>query len=51
MFAPVAVRFRSYIRDLADFGDSGAAARYVETIFDMPEMAAWEAGACSQNPA
>lgn len=45
MFAPVASRFRTYFPDLAAYGDDGTAQTYVDTIFAMPEMAAWEAGA------
>lgn len=45
MYAPVASRFRTYIPDLARFGDDGTAARYVDTIFAMPEMAEWIAAA------
>lgn len=45
MFAPVASRFRTYLADLSPFGDGGEARAYVATIFAMPEMAAWEAGA------
>ena len=45
MYAPVASRFRTYLPDLAPFGDDGTAAAYVATIFAMPEMAEWVAGA------
>jgi glutathione S-transferase len=45
MFAPVASRCRTYLPDLAAYGDDGAAAGYVAAIFAMPEMAEWEAGA------
>jgi glutathione S-transferase len=47
MYAPVATRFRTYGVDLADFGDDGAGAAYIDTIFAMPAMAEWmaEAGA------
>ncbi len=45
MFAPVASRFRTYIPDLARFGDDGTAADFVEAIFAMPEMAEWADGA------
>jgi glutathione S-transferase len=45
MYAPVASRFRTYIPDLARYGDDGTAAAYVETIFAMPEMAEWAEGA------
>jgi len=45
MYAPVAARFRTYIPDLAVYGDDGTAKAYVTTIFAMPEMGDWEAGA------
>lgn len=48
MYAPVAARFRTYLPDLGPFGDDGTAQGYVETIFAMPEMAAWEEGARTQ---
>jgi glutathione S-transferase len=45
MYAPVASRFRTYVPDLARFGDDGGAQAYVEAIFAMPEMAEWAEGA------
>jgi glutathione S-transferase len=45
MYAPVASRFRTYLPDLAPYGDDGTAQAYVETLFALPEMAEWEAGA------
>ncbi len=48
MYAPVAARFRTYLPDLSKFGDDGAAAAYVATIFAMPEMAEWTEGARAQ---
>lgn len=45
MYAPVATRFRTYDVPLADFGDDGTAAAYVETIYAMPDMADWLRGA------
>ncbi|MFN3625848.1 MAG: glutathione S-transferase family protein [Hyphomicrobium sp.] len=48
MYAPVASRFRTYLPDLARFGDDGTAAAYVETIFAMPELGAWIEGARAQ---
>jgi glutathione S-transferase len=45
MYAPVASRFRTYVPDLAPYGDDGTAQGYVETIFAMPEMDAWTEGA------
>ena len=48
MYAPVASRFRTYISDLARYGDNGVAQRYLDTLFAMPEMKDWEAGAHAQ---
>lgn len=45
MFAPVASRFRTYLPDLARYGDDGVAQAYVEAVFALPAMAAWEADA------
>jgi glutathione S-transferase len=45
MYAPVASRFRTYLPDLAAYGDDGTAAAYVKAIFALPEMAEWEQGA------
>jgi glutathione S-transferase len=45
MYAPVASRFRTYLSDLAPYGDDGTAQAYVETLFSLPEMAQWESGA------
>jgi glutathione S-transferase len=49
MYAPVASRFRTYVRDLAAYGDDGTAQAYVETIFAMPEMDAWTEGARAEQ--
>ena len=51
MYAPVASRFRTYIPDLARFGDDGTAADYVATIFAMPEIREWIEGAKAQAAA
>ena len=48
MYAPVASRFRTYIPDLAPFGDDGTAQAWVDTIFAMPEIADWEKGALAE---
>lgn len=42
MYAPVASRFKTYLPDLAPYGDDGTARDYVEAIFAAPEVAAWE---------
>jgi glutathione S-transferase len=49
MYAPVASRFRTYVPDLARYGDDDTAQAYVETIFAMPEMDAWTEGARAQQ--
>ena len=51
MYAPVASRFRTYLPDLARYGDNGTAEAYVEAIFALPEMAEWEQGARAQMEA
>jgi len=51
MYAPVASRFRTYVPDLAPYGDDGTAQDYVATIFAMPEMDAWAVGARAEMAA
>jgi len=51
MYAPVASRFRTYIPDLAAYGDDGTAAQYVATVFVHPSMRGWEAAAEAQRAA
>jgi glutathione S-transferase len=50
MYAPVASRFRTYLPDLALYGDDGSAQAYVEAIFALRGMARWEAGAKAEEP-
>ena len=45
MYAPVASRFRTYLPDLAPWGDDGTAQAYVDALFALPAMAEWEEGA------
>jgi glutathione S-transferase len=45
MYAPVASRFRTYVPDLGRYGDDGTAQAYVDALFALPEIAAWEAAA------
>ncbi len=45
MYAPVATRFRTYGLDLAGFGDTGAAAAYMQVILGLPQMQEWGEGA------
>ena len=49
MYAPVATRFRTYLPDLAAYGDDGTAQAYVDALFGLPAMAEWEAGARRQT--
>jgi glutathione S-transferase len=51
MYAPVATRFRTYLPDLARWGDDGTAQAYVDAIFALPAMAEWEAGARRETAA
>jgi glutathione S-transferase len=48
MYAPVATRFRTYLPDLAAYGDDGTAQAYVDALLGLPAMAEWEAGAHRQ---
>lgn len=48
MYAPVASRLRTFVPDLAAFGDDGTASDYVATLFEMPEMQAWGAAAADE---
>lgn len=48
MYAPIASRFRTYVPDLAPYGDDGTAAVYVATMMALPEMAEWIDGARRQ---
>ncbi len=49
MYAPVASRFRTYLPDLARYGDDdGTAQAYVEALFAHPAMAEWGKGAEEQ---
>jgi len=41
MYAPVASRFRTYLPDLAAYGDDGTAQAYVEALFALPSMLQW----------
>ena len=45
MYAPVASRFRTYLPDLAPFGDDGTAAAYIDAVFALRGMAEWADGA------
>lgn len=41
MYAPVCSRFRTYIPDLAGFGDDGTAQAYIDESLATPEMREW----------
>jgi glutathione S-transferase len=49
MYAPVATRFRTYLPDLAPYGDDGTAQAYVDALLGLPAMVEWEAGARRQT--
>ncbi len=51
MYAPVASRLKTYISDLAAFGDDGTASAYIEALFEMPEMKAWGAAVVAEQSA
>ena len=40
-YTPVATRFRTYGVQLSDFGDSGEAGRYAQTLLETPEFLLW----------
>jgi glutathione S-transferase len=42
MYAPVASRFRTYVPDLASYGDDGTLQAYVDALFALPAMVQWE---------
>jgi glutathione S-transferase len=42
MYAPVASRLRTYVPDLSPYGDDGTSQAYVQALFALPAMAAWE---------
>jgi glutathione S-transferase len=44
-YTPVATRFRTYEVNLGGYGDTGAAAAYVERLLARPEFHAWAADA------
>jgi glutathione S-transferase len=48
-FAPVATRVRGYGIKLSDFGDTGAAGAYCETILETPEFLEWERSALAEG--
>jgi glutathione S-transferase len=49
MYAPVASRFRTYLPDLAPYGDDGVAQAYVDALLALPALAQWEQGARTET--
>ena len=48
-FTPVATRFRSYGVHLSDYGDTGVAGAYCETLLQTPEFLEWEKAALAEG--
>jgi glutathione S-transferase len=48
-FTPVATRFRSYGVHLSDYGDTGAAGAYCESLLQTPEFLEWEKAALAEG--
>ena len=48
-FVPVATRFRSYGVKLSDYGDTGTAGAYCETLLETPDFLEWEKAALSEG--
>lgn len=48
MYAPVASRLKTYVPDLAPFGDDGTAQAYIDSLFALPAMKEWAAGAAEE---
>ena len=48
-YAPVATRFRSYGVRLSDYGDTGAAGAYCETLLETPDYLEWEKAALAEG--
>jgi glutathione S-transferase len=48
MYAPVASRLKTYVPDLAQFGDDGSAQAYIDSLFALPAMKEWAAGAAEE---
>lgn len=51
MYAPVCSRLRTYVPDLARYGDDGTTAAYIDAIFDLPAMKLWSEGARAEEAA
>ncbi len=48
-YVPVATRFRSYGIRLSDYGDTGAAGAYCETLLETPDYLEWEKAALAEG--
>jgi len=48
-YTPVATRFRSYGVKPSDYGDTGAAGAYCETLLETPEFLEWEKAALAEG--
>jgi glutathione S-transferase len=48
-YTPVATRIRTYGLKLSDYGDTGDAGRYVETLLEQPEFLEWEKAALEDS--
>jgi glutathione S-transferase len=48
MYAPVASRLKTYVPDLAQFGDDGTAQAYIDNLFELPAMKEWAVGAAEE---
>jgi glutathione S-transferase len=48
-YTPVATRFRSYGVHPSDYGDTGPAGAYCETLLETPEFKQWEKGALAEG--
>jgi len=48
-YTPVATRFRSYGVKPSDYGDTGAAGAYAETLLETPEFLEWEKAALAEG--
>ncbi len=47
-FTPVATRFQTYGIALSDYGDAGAAGRYMQALLETPEFKSWESAALKE---
>lgn len=50
-YTPVATRIRTYGLKLSDYGDTGPAGRYIETLLQQPDFLDWEKAALADPEA